>query len=694
MEAHKLFALITLVSLMALVSMVLSEPHGIDESNNEEKYSKMPKNENDDAPAEENDVCRSDVCRERAQLINEYLSNDTDPCEDFYGYVCDKWINNHTTNGSYDSFKMLQDQFLKTIADTLQHMEPERSPQDVIDKPALLYNSCIDFTPNDELEAMLEIMNNSNFNEWPVITQTIDEKEIFSNASEVLLYTGMSPLINYYVSRNTWLGATHIIEIIPLGMQNLQEKEYICKAIRSVKPNITENDLKNITDGLEDLQRQWRNATARNVPAQPWLVNTTENLEKQYKKIPLHALLHREFLKGQIHLEQNETVQVYYPWIYQAINEFLGNADPVSLYNYVGLQTVIYWLSRSPLQVRDRQLKRERCADLVYSAMKEIVSRIYAEKYFETATKTEVEEMARRIKDAFEEAIKNTEWMDDETKNKSLIKLEHMTAKFGYPKWLQNTTVLTNLYEYVPVIYPNMSFFNILYKVNENRERKGMEKLRQPYVQDMEWFYSTSPVHAFFNPRNNEVVYPLGGIQYPFFELGLPWSLNLGGIGAVIAHETSHGYARASYFNILGGMAPLKAECFKYQYGNITDKETQTPLNGTNTLDENMADNGGLQIALKAYKNMIRDDCDNTTTSLEGLDGMSGLQLFFVSYATSWCHAISKEKLRYKIVRDSHSPNRYRVNVPMHNLVDFATAFNCSKESAMMKNITGTCTLW
>lgn len=281
MEAQKLLTMITLVTFMALVSLVMSRPQEGEESIKQTETSKM---DNEEVPAEENDVCRSDVCRGRATLIKEHLNNDTDPCEDFYGYVCDKWINNHTTNGSYDSFKMLQDKYLKTIAETLQRMQHTHSPQEVIDKPAVLYESCLGFTEKDQLDDMLEIMNSSNFKEWPVITQTTDQGEMFSNASEVLLNIGMSPLINFYVSRKIQGPATYGIQIIPLGIKDLPEPEYIYKAVRSVTPDIADSDLKNITDGFEYLQRQW--TTTKQSAATPALleINTTENLEKKYTK--------------------------------------------------------------------------------------------------------------------------------------------------------------------------------------------------------------------------------------------------------------------------------------------------------------------------------------------------------------------------------------------------------------------------
>lgn len=674
---------------MALVSFISSQP-------NDGVSLTAPQSNDQNGPTEEN-VCRTEVCKRRANIIKDYLDNDTDPCDDFYGYVCKKWINNHTTNGSYDAFQMLQQQFLDDLTDILQSTNSTHSPQEVTDKPAILYKACMNFTGESESSDILKIMNNSNFKEWPLSTQATGETDIFNNASAVLSHVGMIPLIQYYVSRNY---STHVIMILPLGIADVPEKHHIEKAVQFVKPDIDETYLNNFTGALQNLRKQWlAEAPEKKMRTlAPPVATTIESLERNFSNIPLYDLLNKEFSKvPNLNVKKEEKISVYNLEFYEAINKFLDIAKPEELYNYIGLQSVLYWFSRSPLRAEDEQRRPERCVGSVYSAMKEVVTDLYAQKYFPAMAKMEVETIVEKIKDAYEEAINNTKWMDDTAKGTARIMLKRLTGKIGYPMWALNITVLQKLYEYVPDLYPNMSFFDMMQEIDDNRERKRVGKLRQAYDPYMEWFSSPSPVNAYFNVWGNEFVYPVGGLQPPFFEHGLPWSLNFGGIGVVIAHEITHAFARGSRkyptMTYLKNETKVKefdktVECFQHQYGNITDNETNITLNGLKTLDENIADNNGLQMALNAYQKLVMDDCGNTTTSLDGLADMSSMQLFFVGFAMPWCSAISEKDLMYKIANDSHSPNKHRVNVPLQNSDVFATTFNCSRQP------THRCTLW
>lgn len=705
MESQKLCILVLLVTFRVL-SFVSSEPqeHTVHKDDAKETEALNEDNQKEEV-AEENadNVCRTDACKGRANLINSYLNDSVNPCDNFYSYVCDKWTSNHKDRGSSDSFKMMRLQYEALLTDILEieSKEPTYSSQEVTNKAGILFKTCIASKTKNEIEALLEIMRRSNLAEWPMTTEMENNKKKFNNASDVLLLVGISPLIHFFVTRNSSSQDTHGIEIFPLGLQTFTEDQ-IKRIVKYMKPNITNNDLESVIKTFTNLENKWvplkATAEEKMETATRSIVTTIDSLEKQFTRIPLYTLLSKDFAKApKVNVERNELVEVPRLAVYEAINELLAIADAAGLYNYMGLQLVLRWITRIPPQVEDVQLRKKYCVGLVYRAMKEVVSHIYAMKHFPFVAKMEVETIVRKIKGAFQKAINSTKWMDEATKEKAQNKLTEMVAKVGYPSWLLNTTILENLYEYVPALYPNITFSEMLYLIDENTERKKIEMLRQPYVPDTEWFFSESLVNAFFIGRRNQFVYPLGGLQRPFYEFGLPWALNFGGVGTVIGHEITHAFTgRASPFSENTEEEKYKeaAECFQYQYGNTTDEETGMMLNGITTLNENMADNSGLQIALKAYQDMIADDCDNTTTSLEGLDGMTGLRLFFIAYGMSWCNVRSQEELKEKITRDSHSPNRYRVNFPVYNLEAFAIAFNCSKKSPVTKNFTRTCTLW
>lgn len=703
MAAQKLLLIISLVSLLDLASLVSLELQERGEKTNARKSSERPNDSKDGQVTKTNKVCTTKACKQRARLIISYLNDSADPCEDFYSHVCENWIHEHKTTGPYDSFQMLKNQFYDTLQGILENMELQYSPQEVTDKPAALYNICMGSTEQDERHDIFKIMNSSEFQQWPVMAGITENNEMFKNASDVLQRVGMSSVIQYYVSKSSLNPHNHSITILPLFVL-LPNNESIKQVVEYVKPDVTNTSLENVIKTLKNIESQWKMALPRQ-SMESAIPPTISSLEKEFPYIPLRSWLKKEFASADINLDEKQPLEVSWLVLYDKINTFLKDADPVGLYNYLGLRLALHWFSLSPSKVPSKALKSRHCTFLVHTAMKEVAINLYAKKNFTytSAAKMEVEGMVKKIKSAFGEALEDAKWMDENTKMSAKKKLTAMTAKIGYPTWLLNTTTLQDLYQYVPTLYTNDSFLNIMQIIDKNNDKKIMKKLYKPYDKDEEWFFGQSVVTAYFNAKENEFVYPAGGLHFPFFELGVPGSLNFGGIGAVLAHEMTHAFAGiGSYYEENGTMVRLQvnekfneaAQCFEYQYGNITDKEAQMQLNGRTTLYENMADSSGLEIALRAYKNLVAEDCENATTSLEGLPGMYGMKLFFVSYAMLWCDAISEQEVKNKIERSPYSPNRHRVNVAVHNQKDFATAFNCSNESPMVKNFTHTCELW
>ncbi|XP_050041629.2 membrane metallo-endopeptidase-like 1 [Dermacentor andersoni] len=200
------------------------------------------------------------------------------------------------------------------------------------------------------------------------------------------------------------------------------------------------------------------------------------------------------------------------------------------------------------------------------------------------------------------------------------------------------------------------------------------------------------------------MVYPSGILQGAFFQHGLPRSLNFGAIGAVVGHEMTHGYDdKGSQYDADGALKQWwtnetrtefnnRAQCFVYQYSNITDKTTNMTLNGANAVGENIADNGGLRMAFKAYERLLQDECNGEDTRLPGLTHLSGKKLFFIAQAMVLCRLSRAEWLKHIIQYDTHCPSQYRVEMPMKNLEEFSTVFNCPANSSM--NPPKRCRLW
>ncbi|XP_049514525.1 neprilysin-1-like [Dermacentor silvarum] len=344
--------------------------------------------------------------------------------------------------------------------------------------------------------------------------------------------------------------------------------------------------------------------------------------------------------------------------------------------------------------------RAEQCVGFVHSAMKEVTTFMYVKEYVPPEAKKEIEEIVERLKAAFLKALNNAQWMDYETRRNAKEKVMQITAKIAYPRWLLDPQVLESIYSDVSDLDPKSSFVKMMHDIRVNNEKKLMQKFRQPYSKDLDWLLSQSAATAFYSPSGNEIVYPAGGLRAPFYEHGLPKSVNFGSIGSVIAHEISHSFIGRGGFYGADGRQKLwwtqqsqknfsdRTDCFKQQYEQVFDKEANINLNGQSTLDENVADNIGLMIAFEAYSSLL-NECKRPAAKLETLEQLSSTELFLVSYAMVWCEVTNADQVKSKIQRNRHSPNKYRVNIPAANLAAFASTFNCGStdsENSYSKN--------
>ncbi|XP_049523800.1 neprilysin-1-like isoform X2 [Dermacentor silvarum] len=438
-----------------------------------------------------------------------------------------------------------------------------------------------------------------------------------------------------------------------------------------MKPNFSEEQLSRMTDALVDFEGQLANLTTppeerRNI-LDIYNRTTIGELEKNFTQIPLLHMLNRQFSLVNITLTENETVEHYAMEYYSKLDEFLQCVDCNTLFNFMGLREILKWaagasdqyrnasfeLDKASLGIRVEKARWKTCVYTMNRIMPEIVGYLYVLQKFSEEAKKEVEDLVSRIMTAFNETIQNNEWMDNETKSAAQNKLAKMVSKIGYPSWLLNVTYLEQLYRHVPNLNLSSSFLEMSYYIDKNNWMRELLHLGQPYDKESVWYTGPAVVNAFYNPAANEMLYPSGVLQGVFYQYGLPRSLSFGAIGMVVGHEMTHGFDdQGSQYDAEGALKQWwtnetrakfneKAQCFIYQYGNITDEEANMTLNGKNTVGENIADNGGIRMAYKAYESLLQDECHGVDTRLPGLTHLSGKQLFFIAEAMSK-HAYAK----------------------------------------------------
>ena len=297
---------------------------------------------------------------------------------------------------------------------------------------------------------------------------------------------------------------------------------------------------------------------------------------------------------------------------------------------------------------------------------------LYADRYFPEESKAQVEAMVEDLRAAFRDRITGLNWMSDTTKEKAMIKLEAFTYKIGYPDKWKNLSDLNLSRE---------SYFENSKTISRYFTMDNLAKLDQPVDKD-EWGMGAHIVNAYYNPLNNEVVFPAGILQPPFFNPDADDAINYGAIGGVIGHEFSHGFDdQGANYGADGNLENWWTDGDKERFEALTSKLTAqydayevlpgVHVNGKLTLGENIADLGGLTLAYHAY---VKHRGENEVALI---DGFSDEQRIFLGWAQVWQMHGRDEYLKNQVVTDPHSPGKFRVNGPMSNMPEFNAAFGC-----------------
>ena len=333
-------------------------------------------------------------------------------------------------------------------------------------------------------------------------------------------------------------------------------------------------------------------------------------------------------------------------------------------------------LSGTP-QVRERW---KRGVSLVEGCLGEAIGKIYVQRHFPPAAKARMESLVANLIEAYRGSISNLDWMSQETKNKAIAKLEKFRPKIGYPdKWR----------DYSALEITADDLFGNLARVTKFERDFALAKIGKP-VDREEWHATPQTVNAYYSPLGNEIVFPAGILQPPFFDLDADDAANYGAIGGIIGHEIGHGFDdQGSKFDGDGNMFDWWVDFDRTEFEKranvlIAQYDTLVPegasdltVNGALTVGENIGDLGGLSIALKAYE-----------IALDGkeppvIDGMTGYQRFFLSWAQTWRSKVRPEEIRRRIATDPHSPNEFRCNQIVRNIPAFYTAFGVTKDDAL-----------
>ncbi|XP_050084753.1 neprilysin-4-like [Anopheles aquasalis] len=343
------------------------------------------------------------------------------------------------------------------------------------------------------------------------------------------------------------------------------------------------------------------------------------------------------------------------------------------------------------------------CVTQVNANMGMAVGAMFVRRYFDETSKRDTLTMTHELQQAFRELLNQTEWIDGPTKRLAEQKVNAMSLRIGYPDFILSPAELNARYAGLSV-HPEHYFENTLNVLSHIR-RTDQEKLGQP-VNKTVWHTAPAVVNAYYSRNKNQIMFPAGILQPPFYHRHFPKSINYGGIGVVIGHELTHGFDdKGRLFDHDGNLYRWwsdgaieafheRAACLVQQYGKYTIDEIGVQLDGENTQGENIADNGGIKQAFLAYTRWLEAQTDPRVLEQETLPGLNvtNRQLFFLNFAQIWCGAMRPEATRSKLKTAVHSPGRFRVIGTLSNSEDFAREYNCPIGSVM--NPAEKCSVW
>ena len=392
------------------------------------------------------------------------------------------------------------------------------------------------------------------------------------------------------------------------------------------------------------------------------------------------------------------SVNVAEPEYFRTMDQQIATSEPEALKSYLRWQVLHRYapLLSEPFAVenfnffnatlsgqKEQTPRWKRCTASTDRALGEAVGQDWVKENFPPAAKENMEKLVAALERALDEDIKQLDWMSDATKVEAKKKLDAFRDKVGYPeKWRDYTRLEVKRED------PVGNFE----RVTEFNEQRDLSKIGKP-VDEKEWHMTPPTVNAYYNPAMNDINFPAGILQPPFYDFNIDPAVNFGGIGVVIGHEMTHGFDdQGSQYDPQGNVRMWwtaedrkkfdeRTACEVKEYGGFEVAPGQT-LNGKLTLGENTADNGGLHIAYQALMETLATSKDEAAT--RKIDGYTPAQRFFLGFGQVWCESQTEQVARMRAKTDPHSSGEWRTNGSVQNFDAFGKAFGCKVGQPMM----------
>ena len=629
------------------------------------------------------------------------------PGNDFYEYACGGWMKKHPLPAAYSrygSFDKLQEDNDKRINAILSELQQNTYEQGTTEqKLSDLYKLAMD----------IDRRNQEGVNPVMPLIKRLEAAKSNKQLQDILLELtpyGTQEFFYAGFGADDKNATENILNIYQSGL-SLGQKEYYLDTDKATvtireafKAHIVKmfqlfgfskgaatKKMQNVMKVETELAKVSRSRTELRNPEANYNKMTLKEFQTRYPNLPLEQLMKAQGIDS----KYVQDMVVGQPDFLDGANKLVGSIKPAEFRDVIEWGIVSYaanYLSDATAaesfdfhgrvlsgRQEDHPLWKRSTAQ-VEGVMGEALGKIYAEKFFPESSKQRMLTLVKNLQIALGERIAAQDWMDDSTKVNALLKLNTFYVKVGYPdKWTDLTALQIDPKK---SYYENVRECRRFWKKWNNDHRVG-----KPVDRD-DWHMTPQTVNAYYNPTTNEICFPAGILQRPFFDPEADDAFNYGAIGVVIGHEMTHGFDdQGRRFDKDGNMKDWWTEADGKNFTQRTDKYADffsainvlpdLKANGRLTLGENLADHGGLQVAFAAYQNATKRQ------KLDVVDGLTADQRFFLAYAGVWANNITEAEIRKRTKSDPHALGRWRVNGALAHINAWYEAFGVKEGDKM-----------
>ncbi|KAK6176069.1 hypothetical protein SNE40_014425 [Patella caerulea] len=677
-------------------------------------------------------VCTKPICVKTAAGLLDAMDFSMDPCEDFYTYSCGNWNKNHIIpddKPSVNRFGEIRDSVKMKLKGLLEEPMNDTIAMNAVEKAKRFYRSCIDEDSlrkrgQRDAEILLESLGG-----WPLLNNAWNSTGFNIEQQLIALRNrNYDIIITISTSPDDRKVTDHII-LLDQATLGMPSREYylkgtndtllviykeFAKAVAS-KFGASGTDVDKHITAMVDFEIKLANLTKpKSERRNSNLLYHKMNVSSLHDEIPQFdwlQYLNGVYKKYNITIGPDEDLIVYEPKYLKNALDLVKNTSPSTVANYFLWRVIMARLddmaeefrllrtgyNKVMLGVKHAGARWRSCVDNTAVKLPDPVGRLFVDSVFDKVAKEEALALIASLRKEFSQMITDVPWMDAKTREKALAKQQAIIQKIAYPDWILNDTKLNE--EYQGLSFKSDNYFDNVDDVTMFSVDKKMGKLRDT-VDKTIWPIGASIVNAFYDPTQNSITFPAGILQPPFYDKDYPKSLIYGGIGLVIGHEITHGFDDQGrrydkdgnlyswWTNTSSSRFDEMARCIINQYSSY--KFGPDHINGKNTQGENIADNGGIKAAFKAYNTWLKSN-NEEYDKLPSLN-LTHNQLFFINFAQGWCGKRTPEALHNQILTDPHSPGRYRIIGTLSNNEDFSMVFQCKPNSKM--NPKKKCSVW